>query len=764
MDIRIGFSTVLTAIAVILIMCAVKSLRSRKAIGKAAGLLELALIPPIAGNLIIIGSSVEFRAMIGYYIYFVGMDLGMAALVNFTNEYCRGIGDGQQRPTVVYIALGLDALQELLNIVLDHAFELEPVDVQGKAYYTALAHFGQLVHRIVIYGTFISVILIFILATVKTAKIYREKYWVILVTMIVTGLWQTFYVFSKSPIDRSMIGYGVFGILVFYFSLYHRPMKLLDRMLSDIVSDMTEALYVFDPAENCIWANDAGMRLAHIKYGEWDRVSDSLVSIFGYIKEDSDDWVDNRVIGYGSDARYFAIENHHVKADSKHLAGFFLIIRDNTEEQQRLQRELYNSTHDSLTGLFTKQYLYECIRREVDTAPDTEFAVIFVDVKNFKIVNDIFSASFGDTALIQLSEWIRQNMFDGCVYGRLAGDTFGILMPAVRFEIDRERMASELDNFIVSDGHIEHHLLVHLGVYIVSERDIDVSVMFDRAHLALSTINDDYKTHIAFYDNKLREKVLYDQKITAALREAIDTMQLRPYLQPITDNSGKVVGAEALARWIHPEQGFMSPATFIPVFEKNGMIVEVDRHMWRCACEILSRWKDVDDKVFISINISPKDFYFFDVAAEIKKLVKEYDIEPSRLRIEITETVMMNGSAERMKILDELRQAGFIVEMDDFGSGYSSLNLLKDMPVDVLKIDMKFLSSTGSKEKGETIIRNIIRLSEELDIASLTEGVETKEQYLQLFEMGCQLFQGYYFAKPMPVDEFEVFAFGKKTT
>ena len=165
--------------------------------------------------------------------------------------------------------------------------------------------------------------------------------------------------------------------------------------------------------------------------------------------------------------------------------------------------------------------------------------------------------------------------------------------------------------------------------------------------------------------------------------------------------------------------------------------------------------------MFISVNISPKDFYFFDVAAEIKKLVREYGIEPSRLRIEITETIMMNGAAERMKILDELRKSGFIVEMDDFGSGYSSLNLLKDMPVDVLKIDMKFLSASGSKEKGQTIIRNIIRLSEELDIASLTEGVETEEQYNQLFEMGCQLFQGYYFAKPMPIEDFESFAFGR---
>ena len=239
-------------------------------------------------------------------------------------------------------------------------------------------------------------------------------------------------------------------------------------------------------------------------------------------------------------------------------------------------------------------------------------------------------------------------------------------------------------------------------------------------------------------------------------------MQLRPYLQPITDRSGTVVGAEALARWIHPEKGFMPPYMFIPVFEKNGMIAEVDRHMWRCACRILAGWGEEHRDMFISVNISPKDFYFFDVAAELIALVKEHGIEPARLRIEITETVMMNDQDERMKTLEDLRQAGFIVEMDDFGSGYSSLNLLKDMPVDVLKIDMKFLSSSDSDSKATTIVKNIIRLSDELNIASLTEGVETEKQYSQLADMGCRLFQGYYFAKPMPLEEFEEFAFKSK--
>ena len=194
---------------------------------------------------------------------------------------------------------------------------------------------------------------------------------------------------------------------------------------------------------------------------------------------------------------------------------------------------------------------------------------------------------------------------------------------------------------------------------------------------------------------------------------------------------------------------------FIPLLEKNGLIVEVDRHIWRCACEILADWKKSNSDLFISVNISPKDFYYIDVVSEMMGLIKEYDLEPEKLRIEITETVMMTDIKDKLRLLDELRSAGFIVEMDDFGSGYSSLNLLKDMPVDVLKLDMKFLSGTDSGSRAQTIIRNIIRLSDELNIVSLTEGVETVQQYDQLSQMGCMLFQGYYFAKPMPRDDFE---------
>jgi EAL domain-containing protein (putative c-di-GMP-specific phosphodiesterase class I) len=279
--------------------------------------------------------------------------------------------------------------------------------------------------------------------------------------------------------------------------------------------------------------------------------------------------------------------------------------------------------------------------------------------------------------------------------------------------------------------------------------------MFDRARMALNTIKNDYQIFLAYYDDAMRNQVLWDQNISSQLGEAIASRQIVPYLQPIVNADGKTVGAEALVRWIHPQLGFLSPAKFVPVFEKNGMIADVDRYMWRCACEILARWKKEGNDRFISINISQKDFYFMDVVSVITGYVEKYGVERSRLRIEITESVMMEDNKYRMRILNDFKEAGFIVEIDDFGSGYSSLNMLKDMPVDIVKIDMGFLNQSQQNDRATKILHNIINMISDLGIISLTEGVETGEQYKSLSDMGCRLFQGYHFSKPMPVEEFE---------
>ena len=750
---RNQFALVFAVLIAAMGICAIAAHRSRKAIGHSVWLMLIALLPPVTGNLIIIASGDRTAALIGCYTYFVGMDFAIYALLAFTINYCYLSWPRGLRAFICAI-LGLDAAQLLANLHFHHAFSLEQIELDGFAYYRMVPHLGQSVHRLVDYGILAAIVIVFIVKLVRSPRIYSERYSVILAVLLATTAWESYYIFARVPVDRSMIGFGVFGLLVYYFALHYRPMRLLARLLAGIASQSVEALFFFDGNGRCIWANPHGAEMTGVNERDYEPATARLAERFGTL-DPTDNWSVQRVLGKGDAARFYVLHKHTLVDERRRAAGSFLSVRDNTEEQRTLMREKYNATHDQLTGIYTREYLYQCIAEKLKDEPKERHLIVFVDVKDFKIVNDIFGNDFGDLVLKHISGWVGENLSENCLYGRLAGDTFGVCMPADEFS--SERIEERLSRMVVRDGSIEHHVLIHLGVYEVTEPGLDVSVMFDRAHMALMTIKDDYQKHVAWYDDAMRRQVLWSQHISAQLDEALAQRQVRPYLQPIVDAAGRVLGAEALVRWIHPTDGFLSPAAFMPVFEKNGMIAQVDKHMWRCACEALARWKDARPDLFLSINISPKDFYFMDVAAELRAIVAEFGIEPSRLRVEITETVMMTDIDNRVRMLKDLRRDGFVIEIDDFGSGFSSLNMLKDMPVDVLKIDMAFLTRSDDDDKAQKIVRNVIQMAQELGIESLTEGVETEEQWRTLARMGCKMYQGYYFAKPLPEEDFEAF-------
>ena len=728
--------------------CARQCLKSKRAMAASVAMLIGALIMPVTGNLIIILSSDRTLSTLGYFMYFLGMNLVVFALIRFTFRYCRLPRPGKGLQGFVYGLLIVDAAQLLCNPIFGHAFDIEPVQVAGAAYYKLVPYAGQTFHRVVCYGIFLAAVGIFFWKMVTAPRLYLERYAVIFLSMVAGGVWETFYIVSRSPVDSSMIGFGVFGLLVYYFAVYYKPVRLLDRMLANVASQMLQSVFFFDAGGRCVWVNRAGREAFHIDGDNFEASAELLTEIFGDIS--GEEWVRHDAITDGSEKRYYQLEKHSIQDSRGRTAGAFLSIVDETKRRLAAEKDRYNATHDALTNLYSREYLYERIRETIDANPDKAYMICYLDINGFKMVNDVFGREFGDYALKCVADSLRRDMGPDYLYGRLSGDAFGMCIPKARF--NPKIAADALSQFTVRRGETEYRLIIHQGVYEVGERDMDVSGMFDRANMALESIKDDYNLHIAVYDSAMRDSALWNQRIARELPEAIRTGQVRPYLQAIVDDRGRVVGAEALARWIHPTEGFLAPYRFIPTLEKNGMIAQVDRHIWRCACEILSGWKD--NGLFLSINVSPKDFYFMDVAGELTGLVREHGVEPSRLRVEITETVMMTDEAKRIEILEALREAGFIVEMDDFGSGYSSLNMLKDMPVDVVKIDMAFLRKAEDDARARTILSSIMQMTNSLKLAQITEGVETAEQFENLRDMGCDMFQGYYFAKPMEERDF----------
>lgn len=750
MDIRAIFSLVFVALSVALGVCGLIAFRSRKPIGVPLGRMLLALIPPVAGNLLIISATTKLPATIGCYLYYIGIDFTAFSLLRYILSYCNIPWKANKARVFVLSLLGLDVFQLLANIFFGHAFSLERIELYGKPYYRMVPYMPQNLHRLLVYGVLAAVLVILLLKMLHSSRIASRRYAVIFFTLLAVIIWCSFYVISRTPLDRSMIGYAAFGLLAFYFSLYYKPVRLLNRIMMDISAELPDAVFFFDDVGSCIWLNSEARRLLGVDGQDMGEVEEKLKP-FNASGEGTDSWTSRLELDGEGGRRYYALEKRTIRDARGYVDGSFLSIRDDTEAQQNLMREAYRARHDELTGLYTRPYLYHCIKQRLSGASGEALCLVLVNISNFKLINDVFGVNFGDDVLKRVADLLRALVPQGGVYGRLAGDTFGILVPVADF--DAEAIERRLSGFTVDAGEIEYHVLIHMGVYEVKDASMEVSVMFDRARIAAAGLRNDYHTHIAWYDDRMRDNLLWEQQITGDLKNALTERQIVPYLQPLVDASGKVVGAEALVRWNHPEYGFLPPARFIPIFEQNGMIAEVDRYMWRCACEQLDRWRDND--LFISVNISPKDFYFMDVTSEIRGLVKEYGVDPARLRLEITESIMISDVDNKVRQLTDLRQAGFIVEMDDFGSGYSSLNMLKNMPIDVIKIDMVFLRSSEQDEKSRMILRNIIHMSTDLNIVPLTEGVETEKQYDELSRMGCKLFQGYFFARPMTVSDFE---------
>jgi diguanylate cyclase (GGDEF)-like protein len=770
-----------------LLVCALLARRSKKAIAPEVATLLLSLAFPIMGNLLIIFSTDWLVARIGCYIYYIGLDFAIISLLRFTVKYCSIKWKGTAWRIAVLSLMGIDVIQLLLNIPLGHAFTTTQIMVDGAPYYALVPLAGQTFHRIAVYGVFFGVIGIFAYKTIKAPRIYLERYLVILLAMVFTGIWETYYIFSGAPIDRSMIGFGVFGLLIYVLVVHYKPVLLLNNMLARVVSDLNDAVFFFDRDQKCIYTNEAGRALFDMSDSddlqpytenlkqiigeeafsldrEWACSRSVLASDFSRIKGESQEGEatrsENNEPPKGQDTTpdkpetlYFDFSLKTLCDKEGRQVGAFLSVHDVTSEAMKLRRERYNAIHDPLTGIYNATYLYEQGERLIRENPDTTYCVIGVDIRQFKLINDIFSKEFGDKVLCSLADNMRTYATPDAVYGRISGDKFGYIMPTDEF--DDELTEKRLNEGSFVDHDINYPVIVHMGVYEVDDANLPVSVMFDRAFMAVNSIKNDYGRRVARYDSTMRANAIWNQKISAELDNAIATGQIRPYLQPMVDENGNVLGAEVLVRWIHPEEGFLAPARFVPHFEENGRIAQLDEYMWECACRILKQWEHDGIDLFLSVNISPKDFYFMDVAETINNLVKKHGVNPRKLRLEITETVMMSDVMNRLRILEDLRSAGFFVEMDDFGSGYSSLNMLKDIPVDVLKIDMMFLYETRDQQRAETILQAIINLSNELHMPSITEGVETSEQLAMLAKMGCRLFQGYFFAKPMPVEDFE---------
>ena len=414
----------------------------------------------------------------------------------------------------------------------------------------------------------------------------------------------------------------------------------------------------------------------------------------------------------------------------------------------------YLATYDELTGIYNKQAFYAKTKEMLLDNPDKNFDLLRINIERFKVLNDLFGESTGDKLLRYIGKFLKEINLPLCVSGRLYADNFVVCYEAGKG--DSRRMINTLQ--MVADSFaINNRTILSFGLYRIDDKTLPVSVMCDRANMALWKAKGNFKNPYCEYDEKMRQQVLKEQKIINAMERAIQNKEFTLYLQPKYDiEKGTIIGAEALVRWISLENGFISPGDFIPVFENNGFVYEVDKFIWEESCRYLRKWLDEGREVHpISVNVSRIDLYTPKLVQHLVNLREKYQLPSQYLELEITENAYTEDPEQIITITRQLREAGFVILMDDFGTGYSSLNMLKDIQIDVLKLDMGFLKSSDYSAKGGNILTAILKMAESLKMQTIAEGVETKEQVEFLKSIGCRYVQGFYYSKPLPVGEFE---------
>lgn len=453
---------------------------------------------------------------------------------------------------------------------------------------------------------------------------------------------------------------------------------------------------------------------------------------------------------------FIGVDNPNIK-DAKDvirllaaLGSYLGTTRENAAVYAKLE---YRLNYDSLTKAYNRYGFYKNAQKLIKEHTDTEYCLILSDIKSFKLINEIYGENIADKILIDEVNIIRQKMKGNSVLGRLNGDIIAMVIPK---EYLSEKEFSDMIK-LLSDRYSNKNFRLHiyLGVYYIKDVNETIRQMVDKVSLVIMKSKGNMSNYILYYDENSYRNDIFKQQLIGEFETALNENQFCMYLQPQTDKDGNMLGAEALIRWNHPNMGLIMPGAFIECFEDAGLIYRLDNYIWEEAAKQLKIWKDSGYNYYISVNISAKDFYHIDVYQTFKNLVSKYGIDTDKLHIEITETALSEDKQAAHKTIERLHDEGFIIEIDDFGSGYSSFNFLKDVCADVIKIDRVFLKKSSHEERGEQILRSIISLSHDIGMDVITEGVENVDQLSMLAKMNCDWFQGYYFSKPIAVGDFE---------
>ena len=422
------------------------------------------------------------------------------------------------------------------------------------------------------------------------------------------------------------------------------------------------------------------------------------------------------------------------------------------------QKIIRSTERDELTGLYTREYFFAYIREIEEYHRENPVDALAFCLDHMNLINECYGRKTAEGILKQIADYLP-SVFNGAgeIVCRAEEDVFYVYCK------HRDHYEEILEQILQIFAAEEKgpRIRIRLGVYSDTGFETDAETRFDRAKAASNQIRGDYTNHVSFYSNELREKSIYEERLVVDFDDSVKNKDFKVFYQPKYDISGdepRLCSAEALVRWVHPIHGMISPGVFVPLFEKNGLVQKLDRYVWAEAAAQIKKWKEeYGITVPVSVNVSRIDIFDPNIEEHLMNLLKENGLGCDEMLLEVTESAYADDADRMVEMVNNLRNLGFRIEMDDFGSGYSSLNMLATIPVDILKMDMKFIQNMLKDEKSLKLVKLIMDIAEFLRIPVVAEGVEEEAQLRELKDMGCKIIQGYYFSKPVPAEDFAGF-------
>lgn len=697
-------------------------------------------------------------ADIGFGLYYGCVNFSLYMVLRFINTMeSSSQKSSKARKLSVFVNIsGINGILLAFNFLHNSYYELIPYYSNDK-FITYVPYHTPVFGFYLLLIVFISGYVIFrtVYNIINASRIYKGKYIIVLVFTLFVILLNLHYILFPYifVFDYSLLLFQLLSIVSYFFSLYLLPNKLRKSMLSVANRDISDAVICYDYAKECIYINRFAQKIfkGNLKNVDWiNALLDSDRELNRFRKE----------IQVENINRIFDVEFRQILDNRKKVSGYYIKLTDQTVELKKLEQEQYRSTHDDLTGLYNRSYFFSEMERILVENVDEAFILVTSNIRDFKIVNELFGEGVGDEILQKIGELFITSSQQGTIYGRIGDDNFAVFTDRKNFT--EETFLKYIETIIKITESSLFRMHIYAGVYAPVSANESAQMMIDKAFIAISQIAGDYNKVFSYYDTDLVNRLLDEKNIAADFENAISSNQIKMFLQPVINDKKQVLGAEALCRWNHPVRGQLMPGDFIEILENSSLIYLLDEYIWEQAAKKLRQWADkgITDK-YISVNVSEKDFFFTDIYKTFTRLVQNYDINPSCFRIEIEESVLMSDFKKAYELSSKLQKDGFKVAIDNFGSGYSSLNMLKDFKPNQFKLDMSLLQTEGDEKKNHIILNAIISMAFALDIEVIGTGVETKEQMQILDDFGCHIYQGHYLTAAMDVSDFEETFFHK---